>query len=123
MFLLPFGPYSLVGTTDLPVDVPPENAVAGEDELEYLVQAVREVFPHVPLTRGDVDFHYCGVRPLPIESADVPASITRRHMLQVSDTADVPLISIVGGKLTTCRSLAEEAAQLVSEATGFAGAQ
>jgi glycerol-3-phosphate dehydrogenase len=113
VFLLPFGSYSLVGTTDLPADVPPEDAVAGEDELHYLVHAVRDVFPHVTLTRGDVDFHYCGVRPLPRESADIPASITRRHMLHVHENSDVPLISIVGGKLTTCRSLAEETAELV----------
>ena len=113
VFLLPFGSYSLVGTTDLPADGPPEESVAGEDELLYLIQAVRDVFPHVTLTRGDVDFHYCGVRPLPRESADIPASITRRHMLHVHDDVDVPLISIVGGKLTTCRSLAEETAALV----------
>jgi glycerol-3-phosphate dehydrogenase len=113
VFMLPFRPYSLIGTTDLPADGPPEKSVAGEDELQYLVQAVRDVFPHITLTRGDVEFHYCGVRPLPRESADIPASITRRHMLHVHDNVDVPLISIIGGKLTTCRSLAEETAALV----------
>ena len=115
VFLLPFGSFSLVGTTDLPVAADPETVTADEEELQYLLQAAHDVFPHIELTRRDIDFHYCGVRPLPKASASQPASVTRRHMLHVSDVPGVPLISIIGGKLTTCRSLAEEAAQLVLE--------
>ncbi|MHB0960230.1 MAG: glycerol-3-phosphate dehydrogenase/oxidase [Pirellulaceae bacterium] len=115
VFLLPFGSYSVIGTTDLPVETKPETVTIAEDELQYLLGAAHDVFPKVTLTRQDIDFHYSGVRPLPKVSASQPASVTRRHMLHVSDVPDVPLISIVGGKLTTCRSLAEEAAKLVLE--------
>ena len=57
--------------------------------------------------------HYCGVRPLPRTSSSQTASITCRHLLHTSDDPDVAIVSIIGGKLTTCRSLAEEAAGLV----------
>jgi glycerol-3-phosphate dehydrogenase len=57
--------------------------------------------------------HQCGVRPLPYVDAKTPAAITRRHRLVWNDTSPVPLVSLVGGKLTTCRSLAEETAAAV----------
>ena len=115
VFLLPFGSFSLVGTTDLPVEADPETVTADEEELQYLLRAAHDVFPHVALTRRDVDFHYCGVRPLPQTASAETSSVTRRHILHVHNDPDVSLISIIGGKLTTCRSLAEEATQLVLE--------
>jgi glycerol-3-phosphate dehydrogenase len=120
VFLLPFGPYSLVGTTDLPVDTDtdPGSVTADDEELQYLLQAVHEVFPRIDLTRHDMDMHYCGVRPLPRTSSSQTASITRRHLLHTSDDPDVAIVSIIGGKLTTCRSLAEEAAELVLRRLG-----
>ncbi len=113
VFLLPFGPFSLVGTTDLPFQHEPETAVADRDELQYLLRAVGEVFPPIQLTGDDIVLHYSGVRPLPHTSPTSPASITRRHLLYEHTGSGLPIVSIIGGKLTTCRSLAEETAQLV----------
>ncbi len=113
VFLLPFGPFSLIGTTDLPYAESPESAVATEKELSYLRQAVRDVFPDIQLTPDDIVLHYSGVRPLPHMSPTTPAAISRRHLLHEHRDGPVPFISIVGGKLTTCRSLAEETAKLV----------
>ncbi len=113
VFLLPYGPYALVGTTDVPFDADPGSATTDEAELQYLLEAARIVFPHVRLTHRDIDLHYCGVRPLPRTSAAQTASITRRHILHVTDAPEAPIVSIIGGKLTTCRSLAEEAVALV----------
>jgi hypothetical protein len=56
----------------------PEEAVATEAELDYLLRAVNRVFPHVGLARSDVFVHTCGVRPLPSTNASTPASVTRR---------------------------------------------
>jgi glycerol-3-phosphate dehydrogenase len=64
--------------------------------------------------------HQCGVRPLPYVDAKTPAAITRRHQLVWNDASSVPLLSLVGGKLTTCRSLAEETAAAVLERLGRA---
>jgi glycerol-3-phosphate dehydrogenase len=109
VFLLPFGDATLIGTTDLPYEQPPETAVADEGEVDYLLNAAGAVFPQLGLSRDDVSLHYSGVRPLPYIDATTPAAITRRHFLKEQEGA-VPFFSVIGGKLTTCRSLAEQAA-------------
>jgi glycerol-3-phosphate dehydrogenase len=113
VFLLPFREGTLVGTTDIPFEGDPAMAVATEQELEYLIAVVNDVFPDAQLDRSDITMHQCGVRPLPFVDAKTPAAITRRHQLVWNDSSPVPLVSLVGGKLTTCRSLAEETAAAV----------
>jgi len=113
VFVLPFGDrLVLVGTTDLPFSGDPDDARTDEAEIDYLLGAVAGILPTVAASRDDVVQHYCGVRPLPFVSREggTPASITRRHMLVRHADALPPCWSIVGGKLTTCRSLAETAA-------------
>jgi glycerol-3-phosphate dehydrogenase len=127
VFVLPLGDAVLVGTTDIPFDEPPESAVASADELVYLADAVARIFPAIGFTRDDIDFHYSGVRPLPRSDANCPAGVTRRHALVEHDAMGVsardndaandgpPVISVVGGKLTTCRALAETVVDRVLE--------
>jgi glycerol-3-phosphate dehydrogenase len=109
VFVLPFVDGTLVGTTDERFDGDPGDCVATEAELQYLLNAVNNLVPDVKLTRDDIDMHYSGVRPLPRSESTSTAGITRRHFLHEHTAASVPMFSIVGGKLTTCRSLAEEA--------------
>jgi glycerol-3-phosphate dehydrogenase len=111
VFVLPFGPaLALVGTTDIPFHGDPATARADEDEIGYLLAAVGRLFPQVAVRRDDVQQHYCGVRPLPAVGGSSPAGITRRHLLVRHRGTPLPAWSIVGGKLTTCRSLAERSA-------------
>ncbi len=107
VFVLPLENSTLVGTTDLPYQESPETAVATEDELAYLLAAANRVFPDLTLARNDIDLHYSGVRPLPYVGPANPAVVTRRHWVEENSESAVPLFSIIGGKLTTCRSLAE----------------
>ncbi len=118
VFLLPFCGGTLVGTTDIPFDGDPAAAVATQEELEYLLSVVADIFPGAGLQRSDIAMHQCGVRPLPYVDAKTPAAITRRHQLVWNDAAPLPLVSLVGGKLTTCRSLAEETAAAVLHRIG-----
>ena len=121
VFVLPFGPeLVLVGTTDTPFTGDPATARADEAEIDYLLAAAARLFPDVAPGRDEVQQHYCGVRPLPAARAlgGSPAAVTRRHMLVRHAEAPLPAWSIVGGKLTTCRSLAETAAKEVLAALG-----
>lgn len=120
VFMLPFGPeLVLLGTTDIPFSGDPATARADDAEIDYLLGAAARLFPGTAPTRADVQQHYCGVRPLPSTSgAGGPASITRRHMLVRHPEAPLPTWSVVGGKLTTCRSLAESAAMQILTAIG-----
>jgi glycerol-3-phosphate dehydrogenase len=120
VFVLPFGErLVLVGTTDLPYEGDPADAVASAEEVEYLREACRQIFPDAVPGHDELLLHYCGVRPLPKAGpGDAPASVTRRHLLIRHHGAAVPSWSVVGGKLTTCRSLAESVAQEVLSVLG-----
>jgi glycerol-3-phosphate dehydrogenase len=107
IFITPLDDAVLVGTTDVPFEGSPEKARASEAELHYLLNAVNAILPEVRLAWSDIDFHTSAVRPLPRVTAATTGAITRRHALVKNEAAEVPLYSIVGGKLTTMRSLAE----------------
>jgi glycerol-3-phosphate dehydrogenase len=113
IFITPLGEAVLIGTTDERFEGPPEQARATDGEIEYLLAAVNEILPAAGLTRADIDFHYSAVRPLPHANAATTAAISRRHAVVKHEGTPVPMISLVGGKLTTMRSLAETAADVV----------
>ncbi len=118
VFILPFGEGTLVGTTDLPYDGDPADAVATPAEIDYLLGLVNSMFPDLRLTNDDVALHYAGVRPLPFADRTVPAAVTRRHAVVEQTGAPWPFYTLVGGKLTTCRQLAEDAATTVVKLLG-----
>ena len=118
VFILPFLEGTLIGTTDIPFAGDPAAAVAADDEVNYLLGVVSNLFPAATLSRSDLLLHYCGVRPLPFVDQATPAAITRRHQLVWNESAPLPLVSLVGGKLTTCRALAEEVAAAVLQRLG-----
>jgi glycerol-3-phosphate dehydrogenase len=118
VFVLPFGGGVLVGTTDERFTGPPEQAVASEAELEYLVGMINELFPHIGLRRPDVELHYSGVRPLPAVEARRTGAIPRDHRIDARATAGLTVLTLVGGKLTTCRQVAEELADDVLKRLG-----
>jgi len=125
IFLLPFAEEQvLVGTTDIPIQGDPGLARTDQSEVDYLIKAVSRIVPQCQLSEKNIVQHYCGVRPLPGprvtgRAAGTPGSVTRRHLLLRDEGATIPTWSIVGGKLTTCRSLAEESVRKVFAELGF----
>ncbi len=113
VFILPMGECVLVGTTELPWDSDPALARADREELQYLFSLVSEVFAHIKLSESDVLCHYSGVRPLARSDATSATATSRRHHIELHEAGDLPVVSLVGGKLTTARALAEEATDLV----------
>lgn len=119
VFVLPLAGGTLIGTTDERFSGPPEEAVASDREVEYLLDLVNSLIADVHLKREDIAWQAAGVRPLPRSDSGPTASITRRHFLVENFGCPVPLFSLVGGKLTTCRSLAEEAAGQILRRLGI----
>lgn len=107
IFVLPFGDAVLVGTTDERFEESPDRAVASDEELNYLVSTVNQLFPDVRLSRSDVTLTYSGVRPLPYVAAGAEGSISRDHSVEVSSWDGIPVLTLVGGKLTTARAFGE----------------
>ncbi len=120
VFVLPFGAGVLVGTTDERFEGSPSDAIATPEELDYLRGMVNDLFADVELHESDVDMHYCGVRPLPSSSDAAAAAIPRGHWIDVNQQGPLPTMTLIGGKLTTCRAFAEEAAARVAEQLGTA---
>ncbi len=120
VFVLPFGEeQTLVGTTDEPFDARPETAVAEPREIDYLIDLVNDVVPSVRLTREEVVMSYSGVRPLPFGRADSPSSIPRGHWIEENTRGPIPILTLIGGKLTTCRALGEEVTDRVLRRLGL----
>jgi len=118
IFVLPLGDAVLVGTTDERFDARPETAVASDAELTYLISTVNELFPDVHLSHGDVTLTYSGVRPLPYVGDASEGSISRDHSIAVQSHGRTPVLTLVGGKLTTSRALGELVSDKVLERLG-----
>jgi glycerol-3-phosphate dehydrogenase len=94
--------------------VPDDDQQPSDAEVTQLLETVDRVLA-TPLTRADVVGSYAGLRPLVLpESAgtgpgDATADLSRRHLLRW----DGPVLTVVGGKLTTYRAMAQEAVDAV----------
>ena len=116
--VLPWNGHILIGTTDRRYDGDPGEAEAGGADVEYLLRETNRLFPGAALTAASIRFTYAGVRPLPYVATGPESAITRRHILHDHAPAAAGLVSVVGGKLSTFRALAEEATDLVFRKLG-----
>lgn len=108
VFALPFkGDFTLIGTTDIPVERP-EDATITAEEARYLCEAADRYFTR-QVVPADVVWSYSGVRALYDDGAADPKSVTRDYRLELDPDPGPKLLSVFGGKITTARALAEEA--------------
>ncbi len=105
MFLIPWGQFSVLGTTDTDYRGDPTDVHADAEDVAYILEAARHAFPVAGLSEADVISAYAGLRPLIADDAPTGYKVSREH--QILNT--VPgFFTIAGGKLTTWRSMAEE---------------
>lgn len=107
-FILPWDGRLLVGTTDVKYEGNPDEVRVEEWEIAYLLEELNRLFPAGEYTEADVQMTTIGVRPLPASHRKAGA-VTRRHFLVDHEVKHGirGLASVVGGKLTTFRSLGE----------------
>jgi glycerol-3-phosphate dehydrogenase len=117
-FIVPWNGMYLIGTTDLRYSGDLDSVIANDDEIDYLIRDTNRVIPGGGLRREQVRYAYSGVRPLPYVEEGAEAAITRRHIVHDHEPDVHGLISIIGGKLTTYRNLAERAVDLVMRKRG-----
>jgi glycerol-3-phosphate dehydrogenase len=116
-FVIPWNGSYLIGTTEVRFDEDPDEARSEGWEIDYLIMETNRAFPDASLTRDRILYTYSGVRPLPFTDVKDEQKITRRHFIREHPELN-NLFSIVGGKLTTYRSLAEECVNLVFHRLG-----
>ena len=114
VLVIPWMGRYLIGTTDQLFDGDPDSARCEPDEVEYLLTEVNTLMPEAKLSVSDVLYTYSGVRPLPFNPGVSEWKIPRSHIvLDHAKTGYTGLLSIVGGKLTTYRQLAQDATDVV----------
>jgi glycerol-3-phosphate dehydrogenase len=121
IFAIPYqDDFTLIGTTDIELNADdPGAARISQDEIDYLCMQASRYFER-PVVPADVVWTYSGVRPLLDDASGDPSAVTRDYMLE-SNTAAAPLLSVWGGKITTFRKLAEDAADEVGRMLGEPG--
>jgi glycerol-3-phosphate dehydrogenase len=113
-FIIPWNNKYLIGTTDIRFNGNLDHVQINGGEIDYLLRETNRVLPAAKLGREHILYTYSGVRPLPFTSDTDEQRITRRHFIRQHPQFE-NLLSIVGGKLTTYRSLAEEVVDLISK--------
>lgn len=162
-FIIPHGPFSLVGTTDTDYKADPDNVSVTNEDIQYLLDELNRLFPGKNLTRKDVFGEYAGLRPLLNDKynqtnrhndsgtdhgypelygpglssdqaadrrADRPAGpptnmstkegkVTREYQLKKEPLKGGTILHVIGGKITTYRSLAEKVTNVVCSDLGL----
>jgi len=117
VFAIPYErDYTLIGTTDVAFAGDPRDATTTAEEIRYLCDAVNRYFAE-PVRPGDVVWTYAGVRTLHDGGGPDPSTLSRDYALRM-DCSGAPLLSVLGGKLTTYRTLASEACCALTRVLG-----
>ena len=118
ILVIPWGAHYLIGTTDLRFDGDPEDVRIDSTEVAYLLGEVNRLIPQARLKESDVQSTFSGVRPLPFAPDKAESSVSRSHVIHDHAPTQSGLLSIIGGKLTTYRSLAEETVDIIFRKLG-----
>jgi len=110
VFAIPYdGDFTLIGTTDRDYAGDPVAVSATAEEIAYLCEAASAAFAR-RLGASDVVWSYSGVRPLYDDGVSEAKAASRDYVLELdAPGGTAPLLSIIGGKITTYRRLAEAA--------------
>lgn len=108
VLIYPLAGRVLIGTTDLEHDMTKPIRTT-EDEIDYFFDLVKHVFPDITVDRSHIVFTFSGVRPLPRHDDEAPGFVSRDYRIESRPLGERPgtLLSLVGGKWTTFRALAE----------------
>jgi len=117
VFAIPYEhDFTLIGTTDVEVPSPDGAEICSDAEAVYLCREVNRYF-RTEVRPEHIVWRYAGVRPLLEDHADDAKAATRDYRLEL-DRDGAPLLTVWGGKITTFRILAEQAADQVCAALG-----
>ena len=106
LFAVPWNDYVVVGTTDTLIKQPVEEPTALATEIDFILENAG-AYMTTPPTRADIKSIFSGLRPLaaPKDNSNATKEISRHHKVTVSTAG---LVSILGGKWTTYRKMAED---------------
>ncbi|MGI8662814.1 MAG: glycerol-3-phosphate dehydrogenase/oxidase [Acidimicrobiales bacterium] len=116
VFVVPWGELTYIGTTDTDYDGPIDDPQCTAEDIEYLLRAINASVPDGHIETSDIVGTWAGLRPLVKAAASGrTADLSRRHSVQRSSSG---VVSVIGGKLTTYREMAEDAVDAVIDGIG-----
>jgi glycerol-3-phosphate dehydrogenase len=117
-FVIPWLDYSLIGTTDTDYKGDIDKVSADKSDVDYLVSELGHYFPN--FKRENIYFTYASLRPLVPKNNKSASDNSRAHRLVDHEREDgvKGFLSILGGKNTAYRGIAEEAINLVTKKLG-----
>jgi glycerol-3-phosphate dehydrogenase len=107
LFAIPWHDHTVVGTTDTPIDRVSYDPLPFEQEIEFVLATAGEYLSRPP-RREDVLSVYVGIRPLVSAAGSKignTSALSRDHTIHIDPSG---LLTIVGGKWTTYRHMAED---------------
>ncbi len=120
VFAIPYETdYTLIGTTDLDFKGDLDQVAISAAEVAYLCQLANRYFERA-ITPADVVWSFAGVRPIVQDGESDAAAATRDFRLE-HNTDGAPLLTVLGGKITTFRKLAEQAVDWICPVLGAPG--
>lgn len=108
LFVIPWHGKALVGTTDIALETPSEEPLPLAEEIEFILRNASRYLARAP-EKSDLLAVFAGQRPLvrpPSRDGLATKRISRNHEILISDSG---LLTLVGGKWTTYRKMAEDA--------------
>jgi glycerol-3-phosphate dehydrogenase len=115
LFVLPWLGGCLVGTTDEPTEVS-DHPVASAGDIDYLLRHLERYF-NLQVRRCDITAAWSGLRPLVQDPGAIDtAKLARDHVVSASPSG---LITIVGGKWTTYRKMAQDTVDFAVRQAGL----
>lgn len=118
IFVIPFRWKVMIGTTDTPYKGGSEEPRLEKEEAEYLLETAKPYLNEVP-DISEVKAGFGGVRPLLLarrRSEENTKSLLRDHEVETDEESG--LISLLGGKWTTYRLMAQDTMDVVDSLFG-----
>jgi glycerol-3-phosphate dehydrogenase len=115
IFLLPWGDDSLLGTTDTAFTQSADDVRAEMEDVDYLLEQLRELAPLRAIEANDIITSFAGVRALIRSEQRRPSRRSREERIVA---AGENLLTVAGGKYTTFRAISDKVVQRVSRLLG-----
>ncbi len=112
LFVIPWLGRTMIGTTDTDYRGDLDEPVAEPAEINRVLESTARYFPGAGITSDDVISAFAGLRPLVGREGQSTTELSRKEEILEDETG---MISVIGGKLTTYRRMAERIVDMVSQ--------
>jgi glycerol-3-phosphate dehydrogenase len=113
-FIMPWKGHSLIGTTDTDFNENADTVKVTQEDINYLLSETNRRFPKAGLSKEDIYSSFAGIRPLLKKRSGNIGSVSREEKIIKTNN----LFSLIGGKYTTYRVMAEKLAKEVTKELG-----